>query len=321
MPFQRLGDTDNTAGVGLGPRPLEGIRRGDGRHARGRGHPRAAGSRWSSSSPTACGDGGDGAREDPASPTTTRRSCGRCASPSGPRLRRRHGLRRPGGPRRGREDASRPRRARPRHARAHRHRGHRGAARLDAGPDPRRLRSQRIAGTRSQALDAGADDYVTKPFAADELLARIRALSRRTPAATDEPVVTFGDVTVDLAAHVVHARRHAGAPHADRVAPARGAACAIPDGSSPARRCSPRCGDRSTRRDTGYLRLYLVAAAQEARARALVTAVPAHRGRDGLPLRSRFAELSRWVPQRRWSCLRLAYRVRSIQYVDAGTEA
>ena len=35
-----------------------------------------------------------------------------------------------------------------------------------------------------EALDAGADDYVTKPFAADELLARIRALSRRTPTAT-----------------------------------------------------------------------------------------------------------------------------------------
>lgn len=53
------------------------------------------------------------------------------------------------------------------------------------------------------ALDAGADDYVTKPFAADELLARIRALTRRTPAATDEPVVRFGEVTVDLAAHQV----------------------------------------------------------------------------------------------------------------------
>lgn len=53
------------------------------------------------------------------------------------------------------------------------------------------------------ALDAGADDYVTKPFSADELLARIRALSRRTPAATDEPAIAFGDVVVDLAARVV----------------------------------------------------------------------------------------------------------------------
>ncbi len=53
------------------------------------------------------------------------------------------------------------------------------------------------------ALDAGADDYVTKPFAVDELLARIRALSRRTPTTADEPVVTFADVTIDLAAHAV----------------------------------------------------------------------------------------------------------------------
>jgi two-component system KDP operon response regulator KdpE len=50
------------------------------------------------------------------------------------------------------------------------------------------------------ALDAGADDYVIKPFGMDELLARMRAMSRRgTPAVTDQPVVRVGDRTVDLA--------------------------------------------------------------------------------------------------------------------------
>ena len=60
------------------------------------------------------------------------------------------------------------------------------------------------------ALDAGADDYVTKPFAADELLARIRALTRRQGGPADEPIVTFGDVTVDLAAHQVTRRTDEG---------------------------------------------------------------------------------------------------------------
>jgi two-component system KDP operon response regulator KdpE len=50
------------------------------------------------------------------------------------------------------------------------------------------------------ALDAGADDYVTKPFGMDELLARLRAMARRASQVDeDSPVVTFGDVTVDLA--------------------------------------------------------------------------------------------------------------------------
>jgi two-component system KDP operon response regulator KdpE len=66
------------------------------------------------------------------------------------------------------------------------------------------------AADKVEALDAGADDYVTKPFPIDELLARIRALTRRTSAPNSEPVVTFGDITVDLAAKSVVRTRQRG---------------------------------------------------------------------------------------------------------------
>jgi two-component system KDP operon response regulator KdpE len=56
-----------------------------------------------------------------------------------------------------------------------------------------------------EALDAGADDYVTKPFGMDEFMARLRAAVRRGAAAseTDEPVVETDSFTVDLAAKKV----------------------------------------------------------------------------------------------------------------------
>lgn len=57
------------------------------------------------------------------------------------------------------------------------------------------------AADKIEALDAGADDYVTKPFSVGELLARIRALTRRVPQETVAPVARLGDVTIDLAAH------------------------------------------------------------------------------------------------------------------------
>jgi two-component system, OmpR family, KDP operon response regulator KdpE len=58
--------------------------------------------------------------------------------------------------------------------------------------------------TKVEALDAGADDYVTKPFGMDELLARIRAALRRKPARDAKTqILQAGDFRVDLAAHTV----------------------------------------------------------------------------------------------------------------------
>ena len=56
-----------------------------------------------------------------------------------------------------------------------------------------------------EALDAGAEDYVTKPFSMDELLARIRVLTRRIgqDEGDSEPVIAFGSVRVDLTSHTV----------------------------------------------------------------------------------------------------------------------
>jgi two-component system, OmpR family, KDP operon response regulator KdpE len=56
------------------------------------------------------------------------------------------------------------------------------------------------------ALDAGADDYVTKPFGMDELTARLRAMLRRNTPLEATPAIEFGDVAVDLVAFRVTLR-------------------------------------------------------------------------------------------------------------------
>lgn len=61
---------------------------------------------------------------------------------------------------------------------------------------------------RIRGLDSGADDYVTKPFSPTELLARIRAVLRRSRPSLASELLEFADVTMDLAAHRVRRGQH-----------------------------------------------------------------------------------------------------------------
>ena len=137
-----------------------------------------------------------------------------------------------------------------------------------------------------EALDAGADDYVTKPFGMDELLARMRAMVRRAGPAEDEPAtVLLGENTIDLAArkvlrdgdevrltptewHLLEVLvRHPGTAAEPAAAARRGVGTRLRDrAGQPAPLHGP--------------------AAPQAGARPGPAAPPAQRARDGLPLRA-----------------------------------
>jgi two-component system response regulator MprA len=67
------------------------------------------------------------------------------------------------------------------------------------------LTARDAVGDRVEGLDAGADDYLTKPFALQELLARLRALLRRVVPieGEDDEVLTFADLSMDIATREV----------------------------------------------------------------------------------------------------------------------
>jgi two-component system KDP operon response regulator KdpE len=115
------------------------------------------------------------------------------------------------------------------------------------------------AADKVAALDAGADDYVTKPFSADELLARVRALTRRKPTADDGPVTKFGTVSVDFSARQV-TRREGDLEESIRLTPTEWRILELlvqnPEKLITRENILTQVWGPNHTKDTGYLRLY-----------------------------------------------------------------
>jgi DNA-binding response OmpR family regulator len=71
--------------------------------------------------------------------------------------------------------------------------------RAEGGPPVVLLTARTMEADRLEGLDLGADDYVSKPFSPRELVARVRAVLRRTRPAAEEGVLAVGDLTIDVA--------------------------------------------------------------------------------------------------------------------------
>ena len=129
---------------------------------------------------------------------------------------------------------------------------------LDGLAVARRLRGKRLAtpillltardgvADRVAGLDAGADDYLLKPFAPEELLARVRALLRR--GAPCRTTLAFGDLTLDVAAGARRARRARPRADAARGGAARAAAAQGAHGRLARARAGGGVGRRAARR-------------------------------------------------------------------------
>ena len=107
-----------------------------------------------------------------------------------------------------------------------------------------------------EALDLGADDYVTKPFGMDELLARMRAaLRHRLQVQGERPVFQVGDLSVDLVRRIVKVRRRGGEALAQGIRPPAPPRAACRQGADPPASCSSELWDPLT--DAQYLRVYV----------------------------------------------------------------
>ena len=118
--------------------------------------------------------------------------------------------------------------------------------------------------SKVEALDAGADDYVTKPFSMNELLARIRAQLRRTPASEEQPsAITPGDFSIDLDARSGEGCRERSSSHAERIRLAGLSGAASRQSGDPPDAAGRRLGREQCRTAGIFARLYRAVAQED----------------------------------------------------------